>query len=109
MNKRPFLKALGGSALLVSPLARLQAQQNRPIRVGSSLSLTGPLAGTAVMHKIAAEIYIELMNKTGGWLGRPIDWVVKDDQSKPDLARTLYEQLITGEKVDLLMGPYATA
>ena len=29
--------------------------------------------------------------------------------SKPDLARTLYEQLITGDKVDLLMGPYATA
>src|SRR5206468_2334211 len=34
--------------------------------------------------------------------------VVKDDQSKPDLARTLYEQLITVDKVDLLMGPYAT-
>ena len=27
------------------------------------------------------------------------------DQSKPDLARTLYEQLITADKVDLLMGP----
>ena len=33
---------------------------------------------------------------------------MKDDQSKPDLARTLYEQLITVDKVDLLMGPYAT-
>jgi branched-chain amino acid transport system substrate-binding protein len=33
---------------------------------------------------------------------------VRDDQSKPDLARTLYEQLITADKVDLLMGPYAT-
>ena len=27
---------------------------------------------------------------------------------KPDLARTLYEQLVTADKVDLLMGPYAT-
>ena len=34
--------------------------------------------------------------------------MVKDDQSKPDLARTLYEQLVTADKVDLLMGPYAT-
>ncbi|MFZ9425148.1 MAG: amino acid ABC transporter substrate-binding protein, partial [Limnohabitans sp.] len=91
-----------------SPLTALHAQ-NRPIRVGSTLSLTGPLGGTAVMHKIAAEIYIEQVNKRGGWLGRPVEWVVKDDQSKPDLARTLYEQLITGDKVDLLMGPYATA
>jgi branched-chain amino acid transport system substrate-binding protein len=31
-----------------------------------------------------------------------------DDQSKPELARTLYEQLITVDKVDLLLGPYAT-
>jgi branched-chain amino acid transport system substrate-binding protein len=37
-----------------------------------------------------------------------VEWVVKDDQSKPDLARTLYEQLVTADKVDLLMGPYAT-
>ena len=37
-----------------------------------------------------------------------MEWIVKDDQSKPDIARTLYEQLITADKVDLLMGPYAT-
>ena len=46
--------------------------------------------------------------RRGGLLGRPVEWIVKDDQSKPDLARTLYEQLITSDKVDLLMGPYAT-
>jgi branched-chain amino acid transport system substrate-binding protein len=51
---------------------------------------------------------VEQANQRGGWLGRPIEWVVKDDQSKPDLARTLYEQLVTADKVDLLMGPYAT-
>jgi len=90
MQRRPFLQALGASTLLASPLTALHAQ-NRPIRVGSTLSLTGPLGGTAVMHKIAAEIYIEQVNKRGGWLGRPVEWVVKDDQSKPDLARTLYE------------------
>ncbi|KQW35732.1 ABC transporter substrate-binding protein [Rhizobacter sp. Root404] len=53
-------------------------------------------------------MYIEQVNKRGGWLGRPVVWEVKDDQSKPDLARTLYEQLVTADKVDLLMGPYAT-
>ena len=109
MKKRPFLKALGSTMVLAAPVAQLHAQTTRPIRVGSSLSLTGPLAGTAIMHKIAADIYVELANKAGGWLGRPIEWVVRDDQSKPDLARTIYEQLLTGDKVDLLMGPYATA
>jgi branched-chain amino acid transport system substrate-binding protein len=79
-----------------------------PIRIGSTLAETGPLAATAAVHKIVGEIYVEQLNKKNGLLGRPVEWIVKDDQSKPDLARTLYEQLITVDKVDLLMGPYAT-
>ncbi|OFZ99522.1 MAG: ABC transporter substrate-binding protein [Betaproteobacteria bacterium RIFCSPLOWO2_02_FULL_62_17] len=53
-------------------------------------------------------MYVELLNKKNGLLGRPVEWVLKDDQSKPDVARTLYEQLITVDKVDLVIGPYAT-
>jgi branched-chain amino acid transport system substrate-binding protein len=79
-----------------------------PIRIGSTLALTGPLAATSLVHKVVGEIYVEQLNKRGGLLGRQVEWIVKDDQSKPELARTLYEQLITSEKVDLLMGPYAT-
>jgi|SRR5258706_3235613 len=79
------------------------------IKVGSTLALTGPLAATAANHKLAGEIYVEELNKRGGLLGRKVEWVLKDDQSKPDIARTLYEQLVTVDKVDLLIGPYATA
>ncbi|MFY9622858.1 MAG: amino acid ABC transporter substrate-binding protein [Rhodoplanes sp.] len=79
-----------------------------PVKIGSTLALTGPLSATAQIHKIVADIYVEQLNKKNGLLGRPVEWIVKDDQSKPDLARTLYEQLLTVDKVDLLMGPYAT-
>jgi ABC-type branched-subunit amino acid transport system substrate-binding protein len=79
-----------------------------PVRVGSTLALTGPLAATALVHKIAGEISIEQINKRNGLLGRPVEWVLLDDQSKPDVTRTLYERLITVDKVDLIMGPYAT-
>ena len=79
-----------------------------PIRIGSTLALTGPLASTALVHQLVGDIYVEQLNKRGGLLGRPVEWIVKDDQSKPELARTLYEQLITVDKVDLLLGPYAT-
>ncbi len=79
-----------------------------PVRIGGTLALTGPLAATAIVHKIVGEIYVDNLNHGKGLLGRPVEWVLKDDQSKPDLARTLYEQLITVDKVDLLMGPYAT-
>jgi branched-chain amino acid transport system substrate-binding protein len=85
-----------------------QTPSGTPIRIGSTLALTGPLSATAQVHKIVGEIYVEQLNKRGGLLGRPVEWIVKDDQSKPDLARTLYEQLVTADKVDLLMGPYAT-
>ena len=99
--------ALAATLVALSGVALAQPA-GQPIRVGSTLALTGPLSATAQIHKLAGEIYIEQVNKRGGWLGRPVVWEVKDDQSKPDLARTLYEQLVTADKVDLLMGPYAT-
>ena len=114
MNQTPvsrrstLLAVLCASLLGSAGLAQAQAPSGPPIRIGSTLALTGPLSATAQIHKIVGEIYIEQANKAGGWLGRPLEWIVKDDQSKPDLARTLYEQLVTVDKVDLLMGPYAT-
>ena len=96
--------AAAAAAATVLPASAQQA----PIRIGSTLALTGPLSQTALTHKLVGEIYIEQLNARGGLLGRKVEWIVKDDQSKPDLARTLYEQLVTSDKVDLLMGPYAT-
>lgn len=105
--------AIAGGAALVASVAgtgRVAAQATgAPIRVGGTLALTGPLAQTGAIHKVVGEIFIDQANKAGGMLGRPIEWVLLDDQSKPDLARTLYERLLTVDKVDLLMGPYATA
>ncbi|RST56232.1 amino acid ABC transporter substrate-binding protein [Variovorax sp. MHTC-1] len=100
--------AVGAIALAAAGFALAQQPTGQPIRIGSTLALTGPLSATAQIHKVVGDIYIEQLNKRGGLLGRPVEWVVKDDQSKPDLARTLYEQLVTADKVDLLMGPYAT-
>jgi ABC-type branched-subunit amino acid transport system substrate-binding protein len=84
------------------------APSGPPIRIGGTLALTGPLASTAMIHKIVGDIYVENLNKANGLLGRPVEWVLYDDQSRPDVARALYDKLITGDKVDLLMGPYAT-
>ena len=105
LSRRRILAAAGAS-LALPVLA--QAPAGQPIRIGSTLALTGPLSATALTHKLVGEIYVEQLNQHGGLLGRPVQWIVKDDQSKPDVARTLYEQLVTSDKVDLLMGPYAT-
>jgi ABC-type branched-subunit amino acid transport system substrate-binding protein len=107
-QRRNVIQA-GAAIVAAVMLAPAYAQSTaQPIRIGSTLALTGPLSATAQVHKIVGDIYVEQLNKRGGLLGRQVVWTVKDDQSKPDLARTLYEQLVTADKVDLLMGPYAT-
>ncbi len=84
------------------------SQSSSPIRIGGTLALTGPLSATGLVHKLVSDIAIEDLNKRGGLLGRKVEYILKDDQSKPDITRTLYEQLITNDKVDLIIGPYAT-
>src|SRR5258706_3666777 len=85
------------------------AQTGAPIRIGSTLSLTGSLGPTSAIHKVAGDVWMDEINRKGGLLGRKVEWVLKDDQSRPEVARTLYEQIITVDKVDLINGPYATA
>src|SRR5471032_2900264 len=109
-RRRHVLAGLAGmTAALAAPAILRAAPSGKPVRVGGTLSLTGFLAQTAVVHKIAAEMMVEEINGRDGFLGRPVEYVLLDDQSKPDVARSLYEKLITVDKVDLIQGPYATA
>ncbi|QQS11911.1 MAG: amino acid ABC transporter substrate-binding protein [Rhodospirillales bacterium] len=108
-RRRHVLAGLAGAASVGLSGAGRAAPSGKPVRVGGTLSLTGPLAQTALIHKIAAEISVEEINAREGFLGRPVEYVLLDDQSKPEVCRSLYEKLITVDKVDLIMGPYATA
>jgi branched-chain amino acid transport system substrate-binding protein len=110
MTRKPSwpVSALAGLLCLVVLQSAWAAPTAAPIRVGGTLSLTGPLAATAILHRISGEIFVEQVNRRGGLLGRPVEWVLRDDRSEPELTRSLYERLITVEKVDLLIGPYAT-
>lgn len=106
--RRRAVALLAGLLCLALVAGAGAAPSGAPIRIGSTLALTGPLAATALVHKITGEIFVEQLNQGGGLLGRPVEWVLLDDQSKADVARTLYERLITVDKVDLILGPYAT-
>ncbi|HEX6471882.1 MAG TPA: amino acid ABC transporter substrate-binding protein [Streptosporangiaceae bacterium] len=81
---------------------------NKPIVVGSTLSLSGAFAATGAIHKIAGQEFVDRLNKNGGLLGRQVKWLVRDDESDQAKVSQLYEQLITQDKVDLIIGPYAT-
>jgi branched-chain amino acid transport system substrate-binding protein len=84
------------------------APSGDPIVVGSTLSLTGAFGATGVIHQIAGELFVDRLNESGGLLGRPVEWLVLDDESDQAQVTTLYERLISQEEVDLIIGPYAT-
>ena len=41
----------------------IAAPSGPPVKIGSTLALTGPLAATGQVHKIVGEIYVEELNK----------------------------------------------
>lgn len=98
-----------GSSQGGGPEPRTASGGERPIRIGSTLPLTGVFSATGKIHHIAGQEFVKMLNEKGGLLGRPVEWVLLDDESLPDKAAALYERLITEEKVDLIIGPYGTA
>lgn len=84
------------------------ADSGEPIVIGSTLSLSGAFAATGAIHEIAGKLFVDRLNAAGGLLGREVRWVVRDDESDQAKVSTLYEQLISQDKVDLIIGPYAT-
>src|SRR6185436_3141950 len=110
MNGRRNALRLAAAALLAS-LARFSgaaAQSGPPIKVGAGLSLTGGSAPAGKMLQAAIEIWKEDVNAKGGLLGRQVEFISYDDQSTPSNVPGIYTKLITVDKVDLLLGPYAT-
>src|SRR5439155_20328164 len=83
-----------------------EAQQ--PIRIGSSLSLTGKYALQGGYAREGYLLYQKHVNQKGGVLGRSVEFVIYDDGSDEKTAVRLYEKLIAEDKVDAVMGPYSS-
>jgi len=102
LSRRAAL-TMGALLLLAVP-----ASAADPIRVGLSLSLTGPTAPAGKQVQVGLEIWRDDVNAKGGLLGRPVELVYYDDQANPANAPGIYAKLLSVDKVDLLIGPYST-
>jgi branched-chain amino acid transport system substrate-binding protein len=98
------LALLGFSLVLASPAARAAD----PIKIGFSMALTGGLAANGKSALLAMQIWEKDVNDKGGLLGRPVQLVYYDDQSTPSVVPGIYTKLLDVDKVDLVVGPYAT-
>jgi branched-chain amino acid transport system substrate-binding protein len=79
-----------------------------PIKIGMTMALTGGVAPIGKQVLAGLQIWRDDVNAKGGLLGRPVQFVFYDDQSNPANVPALYTKLIDVDKVDLLIGPYAT-
>ena len=95
-------------ALFFLPLAPLPAAAPEPIRVGQYASLTGKEAsfGQALHQGVA--LAVEELNARGGVLGRPVEFLVEDIQSKPGEAATVVKKLIARDRVVAVLGGNAS-
>jgi branched-chain amino acid transport system substrate-binding protein len=107
--RKQFLRAAATVAValfLAAPLSPASAAE--PIRVGFSMAMTGAVAQNGKQLLIALQLWRDDVNAKGGLLGRPVELVYYDDQSNPSNVPGIYTKLIGVDKVDLLLGPYAT-
>jgi branched-chain amino acid transport system substrate-binding protein len=101
---------LGAAVLAVFALALgfLPASAAEPLRIGFGMALTGPLAPNGKSALLAMKIWEEDINAKGGLLGRPVQLVYYDDKSSPSEVPAIYTKLLDVDKVDLIVGGYAT-
>jgi branched-chain amino acid transport system substrate-binding protein len=106
-----LIGAVSAAAVAVVALAadRAAAQSGEPIKIGFSMAMTGGLAANGKSALLAQKIWEEDVNAKGGLLGRPVKLIYYDDQSNPATVPGIYTKLLDVDKVDLLIGPYATA
>ena len=112
LNIKSFAWLAGVAATLVAGgmfiVSGAQAQNKEPIKIGFSMSLTGPLSANGKQALLGMQIWEEETNAKGGLLGRPVKLIYYDDQSTAAEVPGIYTKLLDVDKVDLVLGPYAT-
>ncbi len=110
-SRRTFVGGIT-AALLAFTAGMVSAQTDKPLRIGFSMARTGMLANATPSQMNTYELWREQINAKGGMdvggVRRKVEFVVFDDQSKPEQAVRIYEKLITDDKVDLLLAPWGT-
>ena len=101
-------RAAVAAAAILTLASLAPAIAAEPIKIGFSMAMTGGVAQNGKQLLIALQLWRDDVNAKGGLLGRPVEFVYYDDQSNPNNVPAIYTKLITVDKVDLLLGPYAT-
>jgi branched-chain amino acid transport system substrate-binding protein len=112
ISRRAALAAAAGATALALAAcgggAQGDASSSEPIKVGTSLPLTGEFSQPGKAAQQGYQVWEALTNEKGGLLGRKVQLVIKDDASNQNTIVADYNALISRDKVDLLIGSYSS-
>jgi branched-chain amino acid transport system substrate-binding protein len=104
LPRLPAAIALAAGLALLAGCARRDAT----IRIGEFASLTGKEAAFGQSSHKGTALACEEVNAAGGVLGRPIELITEDNQSKAGESATIVKKLISRDKVVALLGEVAS-
>ncbi|MEL6523827.1 MAG: ABC transporter substrate-binding protein [Pseudomonadota bacterium] len=101
MNRKTFLKGLVGAAAASLAVSAAWAQDT--IKIGE-INHYKRLAAFAEPYKLGIELALEEVNAAGGVLGKPLEFIFRDDQGDPGEAIKIAEELMTRDGAVMLTG-----
>jgi len=97
--------ALGATMLVPSPW-RAAFGQAKPYKIGSLQPLSGVAAVGGKTALVGVQMAADRINSSGGINGRPVELIIADDESKPDVGRRKIEKLVVEDLVDVHLGGF---
>src|SRR3954471_17250753 len=91
-------------SLILSLAPTLPAQAAEPIKVGEFACLTGKDATFGQSQHKGILLALEEINGAGGVLGKKIELLTEDNQSKPGESATVAKKLLSRDKVVAILG-----
>src|SRR5262249_23775138 len=95
-----------GARMLGRRRGREAFGQAKPFKVGVPQPLSGTAAAGGKPALVGTQMAVDRINHAGGISGRPIELVIADYESKPDVGRRKAEKLVLEDKVDIAEGGY---
>jgi branched-chain amino acid transport system substrate-binding protein len=108
MDMNAIRRTFALPCILASLFAVTSHAADRPVTLHAILPLSGPGAFLGTQEKVAMQIGEKLIDSQGGIRGRPVHFVFHDDQSKPQVAVQLLQQILP-EKPSIILGAATVA
>jgi branched-chain amino acid transport system substrate-binding protein len=107
-TRRKVIGVAGAAAVTAALPGRRALAQANTVKIGMSMPQTGSLGAGGQAALLALRMWVDDVNQKGGLLGRKVEFIVYDDQTRADLTPGIYTKLLDVDKVNLLIAPYGT-